>query len=223
MIVMTTWDDLKVLLTELAADETRPLRGYPMPSVDEGRTSPFQISLAAWAVDVAADLDSRFGDDVVLTVGTLHFPSRTLRNPDGSIQLQPSPSVAALLTSDEAEVSLAGDVEVRSGRHLTTELRVRNRKQTEIELRTNGHLTAQVMDPSSRAVVGGYAGPQRMPLVLFRAEPGETIVVPLLVGTDSFESTLGYAVPPGLWAMEADLDFGDRKRRTPLLPLSVVP
>jgi hypothetical protein len=79
------------------------------------------------------------------------------------------------------------------------------------------------MEPSTRAVVGGYAGPQRVPLVPFRAGPGETIVVPLLVGTDYFESTLGYAVPPGLWAMETDLDFGDRKRRTLLLPLSVVP
>jgi hypothetical protein len=180
MVVVTTWDELKVLLTELAADEDRPLRGYPMPSVDEGRAPPFQISLAAWAVEVAAELDSRFGDDVVLTVGTLRFPSQTLRNPDGSIQPQPSPSEAALLTPDEAEVSLAGNVEVRSGRHLTTELRVRNREQAEIELRTNGHLTAQIMDPSSRTVVGGYAGPQEMPLFLFRAEPGETIVVPLL-------------------------------------------
>jgi hypothetical protein len=127
MIGMTAWDDLKVLLTELAADEETPLRGYPMPSVDEGRTPPFQISLAAWAVDVAAELDSRFGGDVLLTVGALNFPSRTLRNPDGSIQQPPSPSIAALLTSDEAEVSLAGDVEVRSGRHLTTELRFRTR------------------------------------------------------------------------------------------------
>jgi hypothetical protein len=220
---MTTWDNLKVFLTELAADEAMPLRGYPMPSVDEGRTPPFQISLAAWAVDVAAELDSRFGDDVVLTVGTLCFPSGTLRNPDGSIQQPPSPSVAAPLTSDEAEVSLAGDVEVRSGRHLTAELRVRNRSQAELELRTNGKVTAQVVDPSTRAVVGGYAGPQRMPLVIFRAEPGETIVVPLLVGTDSFEFTLGYAVPPGLWAMETDLDLGDHKRSTPLLPLTVVP
>jgi hypothetical protein len=223
MIGVQTWDDLKVRLTELAVDEETPLRGYPMPSVDEGRTPPFQISLAAWAVDVAAELDARFGDDVVLTVGALHFPSRTLRNPDASIRQSPLPSSEALLASDEAEALLAGDVEVRSGRHTMAELRVRNRTQTGLELRTNGNLTAQVMDPLSRAVVGGYAGPQRMPLVSFRAAPGETIVVPLLVGTDSFDSTLGYAVPPGLWAMEADLKFGDRKRRTPLLPLSVVP
>jgi hypothetical protein len=223
MIGMTTWDELKVLLTEHAADQEGPLLGYPMPSVDVGRTPPFQISLAAWAVDVAAELDARFGDDVVLTVGALHFPSRTLRNPDGSIQQPPQPSAEPLLASDEAEVLLAGDVEVRSGRHLMAELRVRNRTQTGLELRTNGNVTAQVMDPSSRAVVGGYAGAQRMPLVIFRADPGESIAVPLLVGTASIDSTLGYAVPAGLWAMEADLDFGDNKRRTPLLPLSVVP
>jgi hypothetical protein len=218
MMDVTTWDELKVLLSELAADEAKPLCGYPMPSVDDGRTPPFQISLAPWAVDVAAELDARFGNDVVLTVGALPFPSRS-----PGVSIQPSPSVEPLLGSDEAEISLRDDVEVRTGRHLMTELRVRNRAPTKLELRTNGNLTARVVDPSSRAIVGGYAGPQTMPLVVFRADPGDFVVVPLLVGTESFEPALGYAVPPGRWAMEAILDLGGHKRRTPLLPLSVVP
>jgi hypothetical protein len=223
MIGMTTWDDLKVLLTQLAGDEDKPLRGFPTPSVDEGRTPPFQISLAAWAVDIAADLESRFGDDVTLTVGALHFPSRTLRNYDGSIQQPPEPSGEPLLALDEAEISVSGDIEVRSGWDLISEVRVRNQTPVKLELQTNGKLTAQVIDPSLRRVVGGYAGAQRAPLIIFRADPGETIVVPLLIGTASFDPSLGYAVPPGRWAMEAVLNFGDHKRRTPLLPLSVVP
>jgi hypothetical protein len=217
MVDVTTWDELKLLLAELAADETEPLRAYPMPSVDEGRTPPFQISLAAWAVDVAIELDSRFGNDVVLTVGALHFPSRTLRHTPAS------PSEDPLIGSDEAEVSLASDGEVRTGRDLITELRIRNQALTRLELRTNGRLTAWVLDPTSRVVVGGYAGAQRVPLRIFEVDSGETILVPLLVGTASFDPTLGYAVPPGRWAMEAVLNFGVHKRRTPLLPLFVVP
>jgi len=50
------WDDVKVVLAQLAADESKPLRGYPMPEVDRGRTPPFHIRLAPWAVDVAAQL-----------------------------------------------------------------------------------------------------------------------------------------------------------------------
>jgi hypothetical protein len=217
MVDVTTWDELKLLLVELAADERGPLRGYPMPSVDGGRTPPFQISLAAWAVDVATELDSRFGNDVVLTVGALRFPSRTLQH------TRPSPSEDPLLGSDEAEVSLPSDVEVRTGRDLITELRIRNQALTKLGLRTNGKLTAWVLDPTTRAVVGGYSGAQRVPLRIFEVDSGESILVPLLVGTASFDPPLGYAVPPGHWAMEAVLNFGDHQRRTPLLPLLVVP
>ncbi|MGH2719381.1 MAG: hypothetical protein ACRDJU_12495 [Actinomycetota bacterium] len=63
---------------------------------------------------------------------------------------------------------------------------------------------------------------QTLPLIYFRAGSGETVAVPLLVGTASFDATLGYAVPPGRWAMDVVVDLGDRGRfRTPPLPVVV--
>jgi hypothetical protein len=98
---MSSWDELRLVLAELVADESRPLRTYPMPDVDKGRTPPFHISLAPWAVEVAAQLDARFGEDVVLTVGALHFPSRTLRNHADSIRQSSSPAKDPLLDPEK--------------------------------------------------------------------------------------------------------------------------
>lgn len=79
-----------------------------------------------------------------------------------------------------------------------------------------------VLDPKTLAVVGGYAGAMRAPLVVFQAGSGETVEVPLLVGTASFVPELGYAVPPGEWLLAADLDLGGGKvARTPGLAFTV--
>jgi hypothetical protein len=74
--------------------------------------------------------------------------------------------------------------------------------------------------------VGGFAGPQTLPLIIFRVAPGRTERVPLLIGTASFTPRLGYAIPPGNWAMQATLTLGPHPRasprkRTPILPLII--
>jgi hypothetical protein len=74
---------------------------------------------------------------------------------------------------------------------------------------TNGQVTAQVVDPRTRAVVGGFAGGQILPGVYFRAAPGETVVVPVLVGTASFLPDVGYAIPAGEWAIQVVLELAD--------------
>lgn len=220
---MATWDELKVVLTELEQDQARPLRAHPMPSVDDAREPPFHIRLAPWALDVADQLHARFGDEIVLTVGALHFPSRSLRTRDGSARLAPPPSQEPVIDPGVAGVALARDFEVRSGREGRGELRVVNRGVGELTLWTNGQLIGLVVDPETREVVGGFAGAMALPGVTFRAGPGKSVTVPLFVGTDSFQGALGYAVPPGRWAVEAILDLRhDGKWRTPLLPIKVV-
>ena len=84
----------------------------------------------------------------------------------------------------------------------------------------------RVVDPASGEVVGGFAGWQTLPLVTFRAAPGQTVPVPLLIGTASFTGRLGYAVPPGEWGLTATLNLtwagGEAVlRRTEVLPLTV--
>ena len=69
---MSVWDQLKVALLNL--EGSGALASYPDPSVDEGRQPPFVIRLAPWATDAAEELHQRFGDDVELVVGLLHYP-----------------------------------------------------------------------------------------------------------------------------------------------------
>jgi hypothetical protein len=86
---------------------------------------------------------------------------------------------------------------------------------------TNGNITAIVVDPATDRVIGGYSGPQTLALVTYPVKPGGTTRIPLLVGTDSYAADLGYAVPPGNWAIRATIELGDRTLGTPALPITV--
>ena len=89
---------------------------------------------------------------------------------------------------------------------------------------TNGQLTAYIVDPETQEKIGGFCGAQPVPIVEFEMPPGETADIPLLIGSASAVSGLGYAIPPGRWAMETELRLGDRRRfRTPPLSIDVVP
>jgi hypothetical protein len=82
-------------------------------------------------------------------------------------------------------------------------------------------------------MIGGFLSWQTLPLILFRIAPGATERVPLLIGTTSSVPSLGYAIPPGTWALRVTLTLGppdiraairDRTRLrqlAPPLPLTV--
>jgi hypothetical protein len=226
---MAVWDELKAALVELQASGA--LSAYPDPRVDEGRNPPFRIRLAPWATDAAEELHRRFGDDVELVVGLLHYPEpgplRQHANPPDFIsEMDP-----AVMT-----VELDAPIVLASGHNVRGALRVHNKGTDPIVIATNGQVTARVVDPRTGEVVGGYSGFQTLPLVYFRADAGGTVVVPVLVGTASFSPTLGYTVPAGQWAIRVvlDLEGGDgsrgqfgadrparRRLRAPLLPITV--
>jgi hypothetical protein len=217
---MAVWDELKVVLARLR-DEQEPgtLQGYPDPRADESRRPPFRIMLAPWAAGVAADLYRRFGDDVSLMVGALSYPPSPADTGQAAAR-QP----AELIDPQEVEVELDGAAIVRSGRTIRRHLVVRNRTSRLLEVPTNGQLTAEVADPRSGAAVGGFAGAHTLPLVVFRVPPGAAERIPLLIGTASFTPRLGYAIPPGTWAIRVELPVGSGRspdRSTPLLPLTV--
>jgi hypothetical protein len=213
---MATWDDLKVALIRLREDDPGALAGYPDPRVDHDRHPPFGIDLAAWATEVAADLHSRFGRDVELVVGALDYPSCTLRHPR-----RQRPTVAA---SDSLGLTarLDGPLAIRSGHSERHGLLIHNAGRQDIGIVTNGHLTADVVDPETGLVIGGFTGAQRLPRVVFPIQPGATERIPLLVGTASFVPALGYAVPVGEWALQVTLGTDDcRSSRTASLPFTV--
>lgn len=217
---MTVWDELKVVLARLADERPRVLLGYPMPNVDEGRRPPFRISLAPWAAAVAEDLHHRFGDDVHLTVGALPYPL------DPHQRQRPVKQPAELLDPREVEAELDGAATVASGQTLHHGLLIGNRTGQALRIATNGTLTAAVVDPATGEVIGGFAGAQAIPLVVFKVAPGARERIPLLIGTASSTPRLGYTIPAGAWGIQATLTLGDYPsspyyRRTPVLPLTV--
>jgi hypothetical protein len=134
---------------------------------------------------------------------------------------------AELLSPQQATVELDGPAVVRSGHTLRHGLLLHNHSGDDLKIpTTNGQLTTAVVDPATGEVVGGFAGAQALPLITYRAAPGQTVPISLLTGTASLTPRLGYAVPPGSWGIRATLILGKDPRnsprwRTPVLPLTI--
>ena len=217
---MAIWDDLSIVLARLAAQEPRPLTQWPQPGSRQDQPPPFHIGLAAWAITTAEELHQRFGTGVELTVGALRYPQRTLAGNPGH------PGRGALPQLDPAQLraALDGPLSVRSGHTVRHGLLVTNLTSRAAQIDTTGSLIADVVDPRTGAVTGGYSGPVHMMLKSFTVPAGQTARVPLLVATDSFLPDLGYAIPAGHWGVQATLDPAlGQAGRTPILPITIQP
>jgi hypothetical protein len=212
---MTTWEDLSTELARLAAQTPGPLTSWPDPEQNGGQP-PFDIELEPWAIDVAQDLHTRFGSAVRLMVGALHYPERVLPGPP------PPVSQAPQLDPEELAVELDGPLTIRSGTAAHHGLLIRNLGDRDVVVGTTGELIADVIDPASGKVVGGYQGAVRLMLQTFTVQPGATQRIPLLVATASLVPELGYAIPPGQWGAQATLDpAAGQAVRTPPLPITI--
>ncbi len=217
------WDELKGVLETLAADPGRPLRSFPMPSVDDGRVPPYRIALDAWALQAAAMLHARFGADVELRVGHLGFPGATRPETGGAALGNPTTS-APLIDPSVLSVELPSEVVVVSGHDVHTTLRVHNHATAPIVLATNGQVTARLLDGRNGRPIACSSSPQTLALVTIRVEPARASDVRLLVGTASLDPSYGYALRAGRWWMDAVLDLGGGRRvRTPALAVTVLP
>jgi hypothetical protein len=182
------------------------------------------IQLAADRQDLASNFHERFADAVVLRVGVFPFPPP----PRSEYPEKAPPAVVRptlpLLPSEEFEVSLDDEIEVSSGGTKRGVLRIHNRGSAEVVIATNGGVTARVVDSQTGNGVGGFFGAQAAPLIKYRIAPGATVSIPLLVGTTSSVRSLGYAIPPGSWAIEVPIQIEGRgKFKTPLLPILILP
>ena len=213
---MTRADEIRA-----AVEQLRTVRPDAVLAV--GHASQTRIRLAAWAVEIAAGLHDRFGDQVSLTVGLLAYPHPGV-GVAGETTRPGRSRRAALPPPDRFEVRMDQPTEVRSGYSFQGTMYVRNLRSEELRVLTNGRVTGVVVDPSSGEVVGGFAGAQAMVGIQMSIAPGEERSIPLLVGTASRVPGLGYAVPPGLWAIEMDLTLVEGGRfRTRRFPLTVTP
>ncbi len=213
---MSVWDSFKITIVRLLDEQPRALTSYPDPRIDQGRRPPFSIGLAAWATGAARELHDRFGSDVTLMVGALPYPPNSDRQVPARGVVDPPVVDPARLGVDVRE-----PLSVRTGHTRGLELLLTNRTESVLTISSNGQLTAVVVDPVSRRVVGGFAGAQTMALVSFGIAPGATHPIPLLVGTDSVDASLGYAVPAGQWAVWAPIAINGDRMSTPTLPLTV--
>lgn len=228
---MSTWPDIREAIARLLDDPRRALCSYPSPGSEIERDLPIQLGLVSTAEDVAADLHARFGDDVVLTVGALPYPPGRrprFRGPTG--KYTPPEEIDA----GRARIAPERPIRIASGGVASVPLLLTNVGTEHIAVHTNGRVTGLLVDPSTLDRIGTATGPQRMPLVMFEAAPGEAVAVPMLVGTDSLRIDLGYVVPPGDWLIYAPLTIGSGPRtgagrlaldtenlRTPYFPITV--
>lgn len=210
--VTGSWEHLRPVLGRLRDDPAAPLRRWPDPDGTGAGGPPFSIRLAAWAVDVAAELDQQFGPDVELRVGFLRYPPSAQAEPTGVLALALAEYPSGPPCPDGISAAPTDPIAVRSGHDVRTTLIVHNAGTATTHIRTNGTLTAMIVDPAAHRIVGSYAGSQTLPLVSFELVPGADARVPLLVGTASIDPHLGFAVPPGEWAyiVELDLEPGGR-------------
>jgi hypothetical protein len=122
-------------------------------------------------------------------------------------------------------VELDGPASIPTGQTRLHGLLVTNLAGDELQILTNGQVTATIVDTGTGEIVGGFTGAQALPLVAYRVLPGETKRLPLLIGTASRRPQFGYAVPAGNWGLQATLKLGVPRhpvlRRTPVLPLTI--
>ncbi len=213
---------------EQITDEIRAMATAP-GSADSGVFSGWggtaggkvSVRLRGNGQDVAARLVERYGDAVEVTVGYLRFPGRVLQEsmePRFADADRPRPP----LLPPHLGLTVGEDLIVRSGADLWSMVRLSNDGSAEVVVKTNGQLTPVVIDPQTEEVVGGFSGAQTMQLVRFVAPAAGSVEIPLCIGTASTAPRLGYAVPPGRWAVEAALELGDEGAfRAPPIPLTV--
>jgi hypothetical protein len=204
--------------------------------VHEMATTTEQGSFSSWGIgrgrlnvvvrasrqDLAQRLADTYGDALTLRVGFFSYPDPTMRDADLPRRRAPVPERTPLLPQ-AIRVSVDVGLEVRSGEHLRSVLHVFNDGSTEIVVMTNGAVTARIVDPQTEAGVGAYEFAQTAVGIPFLIPPQGSVDVPLLVGTASTNSLLGYCVPPGRWSIEVSLNVKDRGPfRSPLLPIDVI-
>jgi hypothetical protein len=220
---MRTWDEFRPVVEQLIAERPDALAKWPDPSFPYYRP-PFEIGLQAFAVDVARELHERFGADVTLQVGVMSFPDKRLEDPRLADPLPDLP----LAEQAGLDVQLVEALTVRSGRTIQRAVLISNRSDTDVEVATTGNLHSNVLDPGTGKRVGGDFGFSTLLPVMFRVARGMQTRIPVSVGTTSVVPELGYAVPPGEWHLQVDVELGnDRppppqpRRRLRSAPLSM--
>ncbi len=207
---LAAWADLRRDLGRVQRPHSDVLQQYPTLTTTYQRP-PVRVYLNPTGETVAAELHARYGEFIRLHVGALPYPPAPqppAQRPAARRDAAPSP-----IDPNRAHIVLDGHLSITRGHTATHALLLTNLGTDPITIATNGHLTASIIDPTG-AVVGGFTGGQRLPLIRFTAHPGKTVRIPLLVGTASYRPELGYTIPAGTWHLTAPLHLSDQAHAT---------
>ncbi len=166
-----------------------------------------QVQLWADQLEVAEELHRRYGDAVELEVGRFPYPDRFAGRRHQKVSPNP-PDLPPPLPEDVV-MSLPDAFTVRSGATGATVLTVRNNTANDVRSSSNGTLYPPIVDPATGQTVCGYEGAITAQLKVVTIAPGALADLPVLVGTSSSRRELGWAVPPGRWAVRFGLQVGD--------------
>jgi hypothetical protein len=153
---------------------------------------------------LAAELHGRFGNALELTVGALPYPRARKERHRPPPPAQPTRRVISGLVS---RIEL-DPPEVAAGNTASGRVVLGNTGSEEISLQTGQPLVASLVDPETGEVVGGYVSAVAGTGLSFRISPGAEARVPLLVGTASYRTELGNALPPGRYIVRTQIPLG---------------
>ncbi|HEV3188762.1 MAG TPA: hypothetical protein VGZ04_12055 [Acidimicrobiales bacterium] len=181
------------------------------------------IQVRADQEHLAAALIEQYGDALSMKVGAFDYPIASDRIQDETSNRDTRRSQIPPISKEQLNVILIGELTVISGRNQNGVLEFTNNGPTEVVLDTNGVVTAQVVEPATGDVVGGFVGAQTAQLIQYVLPSMTPVRVPFVVGTASVKRELGYAVPPGNWMVDAIVTLHDGgERRLPLLPIVIL-
>jgi hypothetical protein len=218
----TVWDELRQVLLRLRMENPNVLLSYPNPVDDPDRQPPYVITLEADAVAAAEELHRHFGDAIELRLGALPFPLKPDESPLRPLLREP---IQLDQQIQGLRFTLASPLIVKSGSWVEHKVVIFNDRPDDVTLHSGKQIRTRVVSLADGAHVGGLTGAYHLIGAIFHIGSGTNLHVPILVGTASYRSDLGYNVPPGQWGVTADLRFGDGRSPDvlmPVLPITVV-
>jgi hypothetical protein len=218
----TVWDELRQVLLRLRMENPNVLLSYPNPVDDPDRQPPHVITLEADAVAAAEELHRHFGDAIELRLGALPFPLKPDESPLRPLLREP---IQLDQQIQGLRFTLASPLIVKSGSWVEHKVVIFNDRPDDVTLHSGKQIRTRVVSLADGAHVGGLTGAYHLIGAIFHIWSGTNLHVPILVGTASYRSDLGYNVPPGQWGVTADLRFGDGRSPDvlmPVLPITVV-
>jgi hypothetical protein len=216
MLAGTVWAELRETLLRLRVENPEVLLSYPNPVGDPDRQPPYVIALEADALTVAEELHRRFGAAIELRLGALPFPLKPDESPLRPMLYDP---IQLDHQIPGLRFKLATPLVVNSGSTVEHAVVIANDGVKDVTLHSGKQIRTRVVSLADGKHVGGLTGAHHLVGANFHIRSGHSLRVPLLVGTASYRSDLGYNLPPGQWGVTADLRFGDGRSPSVLMPV----